>query len=177
MAFYRSPSPPHDLIDKFLPGDSPFYDAPPPREPLPRRLLDSFRQNPYLTVTPRGAIGASGRVFSPTHAAAATATTPLARLLKGRHLQMIAIGGSIGTGLFVASGKALAEGGPASVLICFLIIGVMIYCTVQALGEMAVLFPVAGSFSAYSTRFIDPAWGFAMGWVGHIPGTAGTAMC
>ena len=40
----------------------------------------------------------------------------------------------------------------------------MLYCTVHALGEMAVLFPVAGSFSAYSTRFIDPAWGFAMGW-------------
>lgn len=34
----------------------------------------------------------------------------------------------------------------------------------NALGELAVLFPVAGSFSAYSTRFIDPAWGFAMGW-------------
>ncbi len=40
----------------------------------------------------------------------------------------------------------------------------MMYCTVHALGEMAVLFPVAGSFSAYSTRFLDPAWGFAMGW-------------
>jgi amino acid transporter len=40
----------------------------------------------------------------------------------------------------------------------------MIYSTVHALGEMAVLFPVAGSFSAYSTRFLDPAWGFAMGW-------------
>ena len=40
----------------------------------------------------------------------------------------------------------------------------MLYCTVQALGEMAVLLPVAGSFSAYSTRFLDPAWGFAMGW-------------
>lgn len=40
----------------------------------------------------------------------------------------------------------------------------MLYCTVHALGEMAVVFPVAGSFSAYSTRFIDPAWGFAMGW-------------
>lgn len=38
------------------------------------------------------------------------------------------------------------------------------YCTVQALGELAVLFPVAGSFAAYSTRFLDPAWGFAMGW-------------
>lgn len=40
----------------------------------------------------------------------------------------------------------------------------MIYSTVHALGEMAVLFPVAGSFSAFSTRFLDPAWGFAMGW-------------
>lgn len=40
----------------------------------------------------------------------------------------------------------------------------MLYCTVHALGEMAVVFPVAGSFSAYSTRFLDPAWGFAMGW-------------
>lgn len=40
----------------------------------------------------------------------------------------------------------------------------MLFCTVHALGEMAVLFPVAGSFSAYSTRFLDPAWGFAMGW-------------
>ena len=40
----------------------------------------------------------------------------------------------------------------------------LVYCTVQALGEIAVIFPVAGSFSAYSTRFLDPAWGFAMGW-------------
>lgn len=70
-----------------------------------------------------------------------------------------------GTGLFVASGKSLAAGGPASLLICFSMIGIMLFCTVHALGEMAVLFPVAGSFSAYSTRFLDPAWGFAMGWV------------
>ncbi|GAB1211990.1 amino acid permease [Aspergillus terreus] len=77
---------------------------------------------------------------------------------------MIAIGGSIGTGLFVGSGKVLAVGGPASVLIAYALIGCMLYCTVHALGEMAVLFPVAGSFAHYSTRFIDPAWGFAMGW-------------
>ena len=43
-------------------------------------------------------------------------------------------------------------------------IGAVLYCTVQALGEMAVTFPVAGSFSAFATRFIDPAWGFASGW-------------
>lgn len=69
-----------------------------------------------------------------------------------------------GTGLFVTSGKALALGGPASLVIAFCIIGILMFCTVQALGELAVLFPVAGSFSAYSTRFLDPAWGFAMGW-------------
>lgn len=70
----------------------------------------------------------------------------------------------IGTGLFVGSGRSLVQGGPLSVVVGFLLIGIMLYCTVHALGEMAVAFPVAGSFSAYSTRFIDPAWGFAMGW-------------
>lgn len=64
----------------------------------------------------------------------------------------------------MASGKALAAGGPASLIIAFSLIGIMLFCTVHALGELAVLFPVAGSFSAYSTRFLDPAWGFAMGW-------------
>ena len=69
-----------------------------------------------------------------------------------------------GTGLFVGSGSALAHGGPASLVISFTLIGVMLFCTVHALGEMAVIFPVAGSFSSFSTRFLDPAWGFAMGW-------------
>ena len=69
-----------------------------------------------------------------------------------------------GTGLFIGSGQALATGGPASLLISFILIGAGLFCTVQALGEMAVSFPVAGSFSAFATRFIDPAWGFAIGW-------------
>lgn len=64
----------------------------------------------------------------------------------------------------MGSGSVLATGGPASVLIAYGLIGVMLYCTVHALGEMAVIFPVAGSFSHYSTRFLDPSWGFAMGW-------------
>ncbi|KAL3419699.1 amino-acid permease inda1 [Phlyctema vagabunda] len=88
----------------------------------------------------------------------------LDRSMKGRHLHMIAIGGSIGAGFFVGSGGALTRGGPASLLICFSIAGIMMFNVVYALGELAVMYPVSGGFYTYSTRFIDPSWGFAMGW-------------
>jgi yeast amino acid transporter len=93
-----------------------------------------------------------------------TGTVELDRNMKARHIQMIAIGGSSGAGFFVGSGGALRNGGPGSLLIDFLIIGVMIFNTVYALGELAVMFPVSGGFYTYSSRFIDPSWGFAMGW-------------
>ncbi|KAI5286617.1 hypothetical protein KEM54_006642 [Ascosphaera aggregata] len=81
-----------------------------------------------------------------------------------RHLHMIAIGGSIGAGFFVGTGKALATSGPGSLVIDFAIVGVMMTLVVFALGEMALMFPVDGGFYTYSSRFIDPCWGFAMGW-------------
>ena len=64
----------------------------------------------------------------------------------------------------MGSGSALANGGPASLILAYGLIGIMVYCTVHALGGLAVAFPVAGAFSVYSARFIDPAWEFAMGW-------------
>jgi amino acid transporter len=93
-----------------------------------------------------------------------TGIVELDRSMRTRHLHMIAIGGSIGAGFFVGSGKALNEGGPAALLIDFGIIGIMMFNVVFALGELAVMYPVSGGFYTYSTRFIDPSWGFAMGW-------------
>ncbi|KAM3421363.1 hypothetical protein BST61_g1760 [Cercospora zeina] len=88
----------------------------------------------------------------------------LNKTMKPRHLNMIAIGGSIGAGLFVGSGSALSRGGPASLLICFGLIGIMIFNVVHALGELAYVYPISGGFYTFSVRFIDPSWGFAMGW-------------
>ena len=70
------------------------------RETIPRRVMDSFRRDPNINMTPKGSLGADGKVFDVESAAQNTATSPLARRLKGRHLQMIAIGGSIGASVF-----------------------------------------------------------------------------
>ncbi|KAF9814582.1 hypothetical protein IEO21_05040 [Rhodonia placenta] len=88
----------------------------------------------------------------------------LHRGLSARQVSMIAIGGTIGTGLFLGTGRSLAQGGPASMLICYGIVGAIVYVTLLLLGEMATQYPVAGSFNAYATRFFSPAYGFALSW-------------
>lgn len=88
----------------------------------------------------------------------------LKRTLNARHLNMIAIGGSIGTGLFVALGGSLAHAGPGGALLAYIIIGIMVYFLMTSLGEMATYMPVSGSFETYATKFVDGAFGFALGW-------------
>lgn len=88
----------------------------------------------------------------------------LSRSLTTRQISMIAIAGVIGTGLFLGSGKALAEAGPASLLITYAIIGALVYLTMLALGEMNTYMPVAGSFCTFGSRFVDPALGFTLTW-------------
>jgi len=88
----------------------------------------------------------------------------LKRTLKTRHMVMIAIGGSIGTGLFLASGAAFSSAGPGGALTAYLIMGLMIYFLLMSLGEMATKIPTSGSFETYATRFVDPAMGLALGW-------------
>ncbi len=74
----------------------------------------------------------------------------LKRSLSARQVQMIAIGGTIGTGLFLGTGKSLATGGPASMLICYAIVGAIVFITMLSLGEMAAFIPVAGSFCTFA---------------------------
>src|ERR1700686_2875480 len=81
-----------------------------------------------------------------------------------RQLSMIAIGGAIGTGLFFASGGAIAQAGPGGALLAYATMGVAVYCMMQSLGEMATQLPIPGSFEAYAERFVDPSLGFAVGW-------------
>ena len=88
----------------------------------------------------------------------------LKRELKARHLTMIAIGGAIGTGLFVASGATVANAGPGGALLAYLLVGVMVYFLMTSLGELAAYMPVPGSFSTYGARYVDQGFGFALGW-------------
>ena len=88
----------------------------------------------------------------------------LHRTLKARHMNMIAIGGSIGTGLFFASGSAVSTAGPGGAALAYIIMGALVYFLMTSLGEMATLMPVSGSFETYATKFVDPALGFTLGW-------------
>ncbi|KAI1212420.1 putative amino acid permease [Annulohypoxylon truncatum] len=93
-----------------------------------------------------------------------SAETSLHRGLKARHITMIAIGGAIGTGLIIGTGKALAQAGPGSIFISYSIVGFVVYLVMAALGEMASWLPMSAGFTGYASRFCDPSLGFALGW-------------
>lgn len=83
--------------------------------------------------------------------------------LSTRHINMIAIGGAIGVGLFLGSGKALHQVGPGLILI-YAIAGLMIFFVMRALGELLMYRPVSGSFAEYAGEFVGPWAKFAVGW-------------
>ncbi|KAF9461633.1 amino acid permease/ SLC12A domain-containing protein [Collybia nuda] len=95
---------------------------------------------------------------------ASTTDPHMHRSLKGRHVSMIAIAGTIGTGLFLGSGKAIANGGPVGAVLGYLIVGCLVGFMMYSLGEMMVYDPSACGFIEFSARYVDPALGFAMGW-------------
>lgn len=90
--------------------------------------------------------------------------TRLHRGLKARHITMIAIGGALGTGLIIGTGKALASAGPGSLFISYTFIGGIVFIVMSGLGEMAAWLPLSAGFTGYATRYCHPSLGFALGW-------------
>ncbi|MFC4609420.1 amino acid permease [Streptomyces maoxianensis] len=85
------------------------------------------------------------------------------RGLGARQIQMIAIGGAIGTGLFLGAGKGISKAGP-SLILAYAIAGLVIFFIMRALGELLMYRPVSGSFSEYAREFVGPFAGFVTGW-------------
>ncbi|OAA33460.1 dicarboxylic amino acid permease [Moelleriella libera RCEF 2490] len=90
--------------------------------------------------------------------------TMLHKGLKARHITMIAIGGALGTGLIVGTGKALAQAGPGSLFISYTFVGLLVFMVMAGLGEMAAWMPLSSGFTGYATRYCHPSLGFALGW-------------
>ncbi|OGT37016.1 MAG: lysine transporter [Gammaproteobacteria bacterium RIFCSPHIGHO2_12_FULL_38_14] len=88
----------------------------------------------------------------------------LPRKLQTRHLNMIAIGGSIGTGIFLASGYTISVGGPGGALLAYCLMAIIVYFLMTSLAEMSVWRPTSGTFCEYSSLFVGPSFGAAMGY-------------
>src|SRR3990167_4090629 len=118
-----------------------------------------------IEVVDVGALGSS--VIAPPRCArgrndSGVATLP--RQFNARTLNMITLGGSIGTGIFLASGSAISIAGPGGTLLAYFLTGTMVYFLMTSLGEMAAFMPTTGSFYTYASQFVDPALGYALGW-------------
>ncbi|EXJ80459.1 AAT family amino acid transporter [Capronia coronata CBS 617.96] len=88
----------------------------------------------------------------------------VARDLNARQLQFIAIGGAIGTGLFLGIGRALTQAGPLSLFLGYTVTGIAVYGMMQGLGEMATWLPLPGAIPQFCARYVDESLGFAVGW-------------
>ncbi len=86
----------------------------------------------------------------------------LEKRLEPRQVSMIAIGGSIGTGIFLASGYAVSIGGPGGALLAYVLMAIVVYFLMTSLGEMSTYRPSSGSFCDYSAAYVGESFGFAM---------------
>src|SRR3569833_1959558 len=116
--------------------------------------------------TETGEFGGAGvsRTLDPPGTRAGEGDEGYAKSLSNRQVQMIAIGGAIGVGLFLGAGGKLAADGPGLVL-SYAVCGVAAFFVMRALGELVLHRPTAGSFVSYAREFIGPWAGFTSGWL------------
>lgn len=86
--------------------------------------------------------------------------THLNRKMQARHIQMISLGGVIGTGLFLSSGYTIHEAGPIGTIITYLIGALLVFSVMLCLGELSVAMPYTGAFHVCAKRYLEPATGF-----------------
>lgn len=125
------------------------------------KLTSIFKINSHATVSSSNETISAAVV---EQAAGGENNTGLREQISTRQFIFMALGGSIGAGLFIASAKGLQQGGPGGLFFAFALVGLAVWLTMCALGELSASFPVQGSFYDFSVRFISPSWGFAMGW-------------
>lgn len=85
--------------------------------------------------------------------------------------QVISLGSNIGSGVFIATGKALATGGPGNMIIAYALVCSCVWGVLQSLSEMTIAFPVSGNYIDYADRWVDPALAFGAGfaeWLGPL---------
>lgn len=97
-----------------------------------------------------------------------SSSTGLRRTMHTRDAVMVAVGGTIGTGLFLSSGDVIAAAGPGGAILAYLFGGLVIYLMTACLGEMAASMPVAGNIQAYCTEYINPEMGITVGWLSWL---------
>ena len=90
-------------------------------------------------------------------------TNEMERGLSNRHVQFIAIGGTIGTGLFLGSGKSISLTGP-SIIFVYILVGVIMFFLMRAIGEMMYRDPSQHTFINFITRYLGNGWGHFAGW-------------
>ncbi|KAF5024686.1 hypothetical protein F66182_3256 [Fusarium sp. NRRL 66182] len=87
-------------------------------------------------------------------------------------IKIIALGSNIGSGVFIATGKALAGGGPGSMVIAYFMVCSCVWAVLQSLSEMTIAFPVSGNYIDYADRWVDPALAFGAGFAEWLGWTA-----
>ncbi|KAF2761651.1 amino acid transporter [Pseudovirgaria hyperparasitica] len=120
-----------------------------------------YGTKPASIVDARGSPGTSIRSSNDQAAVSHDSTH---RKLKPRHIQLIGIGGTIGTALYVQIGRPLIQGGPASLFIAYTIWCGFVLCVTLCMAEMATYLPISSPFIRFAGRFVDEAFGFAAGW-------------